>query len=92
MKREAHLAIGTGALGVDDTLGDALAIKVGEQVDEVEVLQEEGSILAGTLPGAGVADGVSAGCGVDGLLAVAVARRGLLLVGAHFDDQGCINW
>lgn len=35
--------VGTAALGVDDALGDALPVKVGEQVDVVEVLEQERS-------------------------------------------------
>jgi hypothetical protein len=39
----------TAALGVDDTLRDALAVEVGEEVDQVEVLKQKRAILAGSL-------------------------------------------
>jgi len=44
--RDLKVAVGTGTLGVDDTLGDALAVKVGELVNQVEVLQEDRAVLA----------------------------------------------
>ena len=77
-----NLSISSSSLGMDDTLGDALAVKVGEQVDEVEVLEEQRTIGANALPGIGIADWCAVGRCVDGLLAVAV-RRGRLLVVTH---------
>jgi len=38
-----EVAVGTGSLGVDDSLGDSLSVKLGELVNQVEVLQEDGS-------------------------------------------------
>lgn len=43
------ISVGTGALGVDDTLGNTLTIEVGEEVDKMEILEEERSVLAYTL-------------------------------------------
>lgn len=67
---------------MDDTLGDTLAIKVSEQVDQVEVLEKERTILANTLELLGMWYGSSIGCGVDGLLRV-LEGRSLLVVGTH---------
>lgn len=39
--------MGSGSLGVDDTLGDTLAVKVGQLVDEVKVLEQDGAKLSG---------------------------------------------
>ena len=44
--RALEVAVGAAALGVDDALGDPLAVEVREQVDQVEVLQEQGTVLA----------------------------------------------
>ncbi len=38
------VAVSTGALGMDDTFGDAFAIKVGQLVNEVVVLEEDGTV------------------------------------------------
>lgn len=38
------VAVSTGALGMDDTFGDALAIKVGQLVNEMVVLEEDGTV------------------------------------------------
>ena len=40
------LAMGSGSLGVDDTLRDALAGEVSELVKKVEVLHEDGAVCA----------------------------------------------
>jgi hypothetical protein len=66
---------------VDDTLGDPLAIEVGEKVDQVKVLEEERAILAHALKLLGVWYGSSIGRGVDRLLRV--LEGGSLLVGTH---------
>lgn len=55
-------------LGVDDTLGDALPVEVGEQVDEVVVLEEERSALADSLGLVRVWDGDTIGGRVDEVL------------------------
>jgi hypothetical protein len=39
--------MGSGAFGVDDTLRDTLTVKVRELVDEVEVLEQDRTKLAG---------------------------------------------
>jgi hypothetical protein len=52
-------------LGMDDTLRDPLAIKVGKQVDQVEILQQEGSIETRSLGGVRVGNGDSVRGGVD---------------------------
>jgi len=38
--------MGAGAFGVNDTLWDALAVKMRKQIDEMVVLQEERAVLA----------------------------------------------
>jgi len=43
------ISVGTGALGVDDTLGNALTIEVGEEVDKMKILEEKRSVLTYTL-------------------------------------------
>jgi hypothetical protein len=37
-------SVGSSTLGVDDALGDALAVKVSEQVNQVEILKEERAV------------------------------------------------
>lgn len=51
IKRVGRLvvAVGSGALCVDDTLRDSLAVEVREQVDEMEVLEQQWAIVACTL-------------------------------------------
>lgn len=79
--RDLELAIGTGAFGVDDTLGNTLPIEVSQQVDEVKVLQQQGTwLLAKPLPTGRVLNGAAIGCCVDWLLAVAICW---LIVGTH---------
>ena len=41
--------VGAGTLGVDDALGDPLAIKVRQHINQVEVLQQQRTALAGPL-------------------------------------------
>lgn len=48
---------GTGTLGVDDTLGDSLAVKVGEQVNEVVVLEKKRTVGANALRSQRVGNG-----------------------------------
>jgi len=36
--------VGSSSLGVDNTLGDALAVKVGQLVDERKILKEAASV------------------------------------------------
>jgi len=49
--------VSSGTLGVDDTLGNPLSVKVRKQVDQVEVLQEERSVETGPLDSVRVALG-----------------------------------
>jgi hypothetical protein len=51
-----ELAIRSSSFGVHDSLWDTLAVKVGELVDQVKVLQQERSIPADALRGLGVED------------------------------------
>jgi hypothetical protein len=48
------LAVGAGTLGMDHALGNALAIKVRQQVNQVEILQQQRAVGADTLGGLGV--------------------------------------
>lgn len=67
-----EFTIGASALGVHDTFGDSLTVKMGEQVDQVEVLKEERSVATNALGSLGVHDRTAGGRGVDGSLIVAV--------------------
>lgn len=50
------LAIGPSTLGMNHPLRDALAVKVRQQIDQVEILQEKRAVRANTLGGLGVHD------------------------------------
>ena len=39
-----EVAVSAGSLGVDDSFGDSLPVEFGEFVDEVEVLEEDGTV------------------------------------------------
>lgn len=65
-----EFAIGPRALCVHDALGDAFAVEVGEEVNQVDVLQEKRAVGADALGGVGVVDGAARGGGVDGVVFV----------------------
>jgi len=65
--------VGTTTLGVNDTLGNTLAVEVGEEVYQVEVLEKERSILANTLHLIGVRHRDTIGGCVKGVLAGCIA-------------------
>lgn len=67
-----EFTVGSGTLGVDDTLGNALTIEVGKEVDQVEVLEQERTIRADALRSLWVEDGAAIGGGVNRLLVVAI--------------------
>lgn len=67
-----ELAVGTGTLGVDHALGDALAVEVCQQVNEVKVLQQQRAVGAHALGGLGVHDRAAIGSSIDRSLVVAV--------------------
>lgn len=69
---DLEFTVGTGTLGVDDTLGDSLAVKVGQQIDQVEVLKEQRTITTNPLGGLRVKDGAPIGGSVGGVFVVAV--------------------
>lgn len=78
---DLELAIGTGTFGVDYTLGNALPVEVSQQVDEVKVLQQQGTwLLAKSLPAGRVLNGAAIGCCVDWLLAITICW---FIVGTH---------
>ncbi len=81
-----ELAIGTGSLGVDNTLGDSLPVEMGEKINQVEVLKQERTIGANSLPARRMMDGIAIGGSVHRLLIVPKGRCGLL-VGNHDYDQ-----
>jgi hypothetical protein len=56
--------VGTSSLGVDNTLGDTLAVKVRNLVNQVEVLEQDGAEFAGSQRVLVVIDGVAYGVGV----------------------------
>ncbi len=72
-------SVGSSTLGVNDALGDALAVKVGEEVNQVEVLQEEGPVAPDPLIGVGLVDGLP-GRGSVGSSILGVENFG----GGHF--------
>lgn len=84
-------AVSPGAFGVYDPFGDAFTIKVCEEVDEMEVLQEKGPIGANPLRSFGIEDWAAIGSGVDGsVLILGVNHRlnpvdvvGILLILNH---------
>lgn len=41
-----ELTVGTGTLGMDNALGNTLSSKVGKLVKKIEVLDEDGSVVA----------------------------------------------
>jgi len=47
----------TSTLGMDDTFWDTLTVKVGEEIDVVEVLEKEGADGANALSGVRFPDG-----------------------------------
>jgi len=57
--------VSTRALGVDDTLRDSLTVEVGKKVDQVEVLEQEGTVLTHTLGLVGVGNGNTIAGSVD---------------------------
>lgn len=63
---DLELSVSTGSLSVDNSLGDSLSVEVGEQVDQGKVLEQERSVLADSLGGEGVLDGVTVSGGVSG--------------------------
>jgi hypothetical protein len=62
------LTVGSGSLGVDDTLGNALTGEVGELVEEVEVLDEDGALGSNGKWVLVIVDGVALGVGDSGFL------------------------
>lgn len=82
--RHLKLSKGASTLGMDDTLGDTLAVKVGEQVDQVKVLQQKRTGRSNTLPFRRVIYWATIGGCVDGLLVIPVGSgRGGLVVENH---------
>lgn len=71
--RNLEFTIGASTLGMHNTFGDSFTVKMGEQVDQVEVLKEERSVTANALGSLGVHDRTAGGRGVDGSLIVAVS-------------------
>lgn len=61
---DLQVAVGTGALGVHNSLGDSLASEMSELVEEMEVLGEDGAAGTGSHRVLVVVDGV-AGAGSD---------------------------
>ena len=72
-----EVAMSATALSVHNALGNTFAIEVGEEVDQVEVLQEERSILTNALGLVWVRHGDAIAGGVGGFLA---GRLAILLI------------
>uniref|UniRef100_A0A0L0NTX7 Peroxisomal catalase n=1 Tax=Candidozyma auris TaxID=498019 RepID=A0A0L0NTX7_CANAR len=63
----SHLkdTVGTRALGVDNSLWNSLSVKVSKRVNEVEVLQEQRTVLADSLGSKRLRDRTTLGVGVS---------------------------
>lgn len=55
--------VGTRTLGVDNSLRNSLSVKVSKGVNKVEVLQEQGAVLADSLSSKGLRDWAAVGVG-----------------------------
>ncbi len=64
---------------MNDSLGDTLAIKMGQQVDQMEVLEQEGAVLPNSLTGFRIVDGTAIRGGINGLFLVAKRARRLVV-------------
>ena len=76
---DLEFTVRPGAFRMDDTFGDALAVEVSQQIDQVEILEKKWAILTHTLTGFGVIDGASVGGRVNGFLSVAESPRRLVV-------------
>jgi len=78
-------SVSSTSLGVNNTLGNPLSVKVTEQIDQVEILEQQRSVLAGSLNLVGVGHGHTIASGVN-----AFRRLGLsvLLVGGELRVVG----
>lgn len=74
---------------MDDTLRDALSIKVREEIDKVEVLEEERSILSDALCLVGVRHGDTVRRRVDVLLGLSIVVVRLDLYSIGTDSSRC---
>lgn len=63
---DLEVTMGSGTLGVDDTLWDTLTIEVSKEIDVMEVLEKKRAEGAGALSGIGLVDRGTVGGGVDG--------------------------
>ena len=68
---------------MDNTFRDSLAVEVGKQIDQMEVLEQEGAILANPLRGFGILHWTAIGGGVHRLLLIPESSR--LVVCNHCD-------
>jgi len=59
--------VGSGALCMDDTLGDPLTVEVRDEIDQVEVLEEKRAVLAHALDLVRVGHRDAIAGGVDGV-------------------------
>jgi hypothetical protein len=71
---------------VDNTLRDTLTIEMGQEINQVKVLEQDGAILANSLEFLGVPDGASVG-GCVGRLLIVPEGGGGLAVGGHGCDR-----
>lgn len=86
--------VGTTALGVDYTLGNTLAVEVGEQIDQVEVLEEQRTVLADTLRLVGVRHGNAITGGVESVLGGSIAVVNIVAVDVAIAAAigGVLSW
>jgi hypothetical protein len=71
---------------MDHSLGNALTIEMGEQINQVEILKQERAILANSLVRLRTLNGAAIGSSVDRLLVVLEGRCGLIV--GHHDCYG----
>ena len=79
-----ELAISSSTLCVDDTLGDTLTVEMGQHVNQMEVLEQERTILADSLVLLWVLNGTSIRGGVQWPLRVLESGGGLVI-----SDHSC---
>jgi hypothetical protein len=77
-----HTSVSSGTLGMYNTLWNTLTIKMGQQVNQVEILEQERTILSNSLVSLRVCHGASIGGRVDWLLRILEGRGGFI-VGNH---------
>ena len=87
---DLEVTMGSGALGVDDSLWDPLSVEVGELIDQMEVLKEDWPILSGGDGVLVVVDWVTLRVGKGWVLTVVVVSSAHFEVNVLFIDYKVI--